>query len=110
MNNSTESAATSAITRTGFTSSLSHRGGFWNLIATQFQGAFSDNALKNLVIFLILGMNLPHERANRMISMVGIIFAIPFLLFSLGRRIFCWWTRFQQNAAYSSAQNIWKLW
>jgi acyl-[acyl-carrier-protein]-phospholipid O-acyltransferase / long-chain-fatty-acid--[acyl-carrier-protein] ligase len=60
----------------------SHRG-FWNLIATQFQGAFSDNALKNLVIFLILGMNLPHERANRMISLVGIIFAIPFLLFSL---------------------------
>jgi acyl-[acyl-carrier-protein]-phospholipid O-acyltransferase/long-chain-fatty-acid--[acyl-carrier-protein] ligase len=60
----------------------SHRG-FWNLIATQFQGAFSDNALKNLVIFLILGLNLPHERANRMISLVGIIFAIPFLLFSL---------------------------
>jgi acyl-[acyl-carrier-protein]-phospholipid O-acyltransferase/long-chain-fatty-acid--[acyl-carrier-protein] ligase len=60
----------------------SHRG-FWNLIATQFQGAFSDNALKNLVIFLILGMNLPHERANRMISLIGIIFAIPFLLFSL---------------------------
>jgi acyl-[acyl-carrier-protein]-phospholipid O-acyltransferase / long-chain-fatty-acid--[acyl-carrier-protein] ligase len=63
-------------------SPASHRG-FWNLIATQFQGAFSDNALKNLVIFLILGMNLPHERANRMISLVGIIFAIPFLLFSL---------------------------
>jgi len=60
----------------------SHRG-FWNLIATQFQGAFSDNALKNLVIFLILGMNLPHERTNRMISLVGVIFAIPFLLFSL---------------------------
>lgn len=61
---------------------VSHRG-FWNLIATQFQGAFSDNTLKNLVIFLILGMNLPHERANRMISLIGIIFAIPFLLFSL---------------------------
>jgi acyl-[acyl-carrier-protein]-phospholipid O-acyltransferase/long-chain-fatty-acid--[acyl-carrier-protein] ligase len=61
---------------------VSHRG-FWNLIATQFQGAFSDNALKNLVIFLILGMNLPHERTNRMISLVGITFAIPFLLFSL---------------------------
>jgi acyl-[acyl-carrier-protein]-phospholipid O-acyltransferase/long-chain-fatty-acid--[acyl-carrier-protein] ligase len=64
------------------TPAASHRG-FWNLIATQFQGAFSDNALKNLVIFLILGMNLPHESANRMISLVGIIFAIPFLLFSL---------------------------
>ena len=64
-----------------------HRG-FWNLIATQFQGAFSDNALKNLVIFLILGMGLPHERANRMISLVGIIFAIPFLLFSLAGGFF----------------------
>jgi MFS family permease len=63
-------------------SSYSHIG-FWNLIATQFQGAFSDNALKNLVIFLILGMNLPHERTDRMISLVGITFAIPFLLFSL---------------------------
>jgi acyl-[acyl-carrier-protein]-phospholipid O-acyltransferase/long-chain-fatty-acid--[acyl-carrier-protein] ligase len=60
----------------------SHRG-FWNLIATQFQGAFSDNALKNLVIFLILGMNLAHEESNRKISLVGITFAIPFLIFSL---------------------------
>jgi acyl-[acyl-carrier-protein]-phospholipid O-acyltransferase/long-chain-fatty-acid--[acyl-carrier-protein] ligase len=77
VNNSLEPAETSSSTP-----SASHRG-FWNLIATQFQGAFSDNALKNLVIFLILGMNLPHERANRMISLVGIIFAIPFLLFSL---------------------------
>ena len=32
------------------------RFGFWSLIATQFQGAFSDNAFKNLVIFLIVGM------------------------------------------------------
>src|SRR5689334_17207412 len=29
--------------------------GFWSLIVTQFQGAFSDNVLKNLVIFMILG-------------------------------------------------------
>jgi acyl-[acyl-carrier-protein]-phospholipid O-acyltransferase/long-chain-fatty-acid--[acyl-carrier-protein] ligase len=59
------------------------RGGFWSLIATQFQGAFSDNALKNLVIFLILGMSYDREMSNRLISMVGIIFAVPFLLFSL---------------------------
>ena len=59
------------------------RGGFWGLIVTQFQGAFSDNALKNLVIFLILGMSLQHELSNRLISFVGIIFAVPFLLFSL---------------------------
>jgi hypothetical protein len=31
--------------------------GFWSLIVTQFQGAFSDNVLKWLVVFMILGMN-----------------------------------------------------
>ena len=67
----------------GFQFHKPSRGGFWSLIATQFQGAFSDNALKNLVIFLILGMSFPHEMRNRLISLVGIIFAIPFLLFSL---------------------------
>lgn len=59
------------------------RAGFWSLIVTQFQGAFSDNALKNLVIYLILGMALPHELRNRLISFVGIIFAVPFILFSM---------------------------
>ena len=34
------------------------RRGFWSLIVTQFQGAFNDNALKYLVIFLIIGTNL----------------------------------------------------
>src|SRR5947207_871133 len=29
--------------------------GFWSLIATQFQGAFNENGLKFLVIYLILG-------------------------------------------------------
>jgi hypothetical protein len=32
--------------------------GFWALIVTQFQGAFSENTLKTLVIFLIAGMGL----------------------------------------------------
>jgi len=29
--------------------------GFWSLFVTQFQGAFSDNVLKNLVVFLLVG-------------------------------------------------------
>ena len=33
--------------------------GFWALIATQFQGAFSDNALKWLALFLIAEKNMP---------------------------------------------------
>jgi len=28
--------------------------GFWALILTQFQGAFSDNVVKNLVVFMAL--------------------------------------------------------
>jgi hypothetical protein len=30
--------------------------GFWSLFITQFQGAFSDNVLKNLVIFMLAQM------------------------------------------------------
>ncbi len=33
--------------------------GFWSLIVTQFQGAFNDNALKFLVIYLIVERNFP---------------------------------------------------
>ncbi len=32
--------------------SLESTSGFWALIVTQFQGAFSDNTLKNLVVFV----------------------------------------------------------
>ena len=38
--------------------------GFWSLIATQFQGAFNDNALKFLVIFLIIGNKLSPMKEN----------------------------------------------
>ena len=57
--------------------------GFWSLFVTQFQGAFSDNALKNLVIFLIIGMALPPEKRDALIPVVGALFALPFILFSM---------------------------
>ena len=38
--------------------------GFWSLIVTQFQGAFNDNALKFLVIYLIVDMGLPARPAR----------------------------------------------
>jgi acyl-[acyl-carrier-protein]-phospholipid O-acyltransferase/long-chain-fatty-acid--[acyl-carrier-protein] ligase len=57
--------------------------GFWSLIVTQFQGAFSDNALKNLVIFMILGMGLPPEKRDALVPIVGALFALPFILFSM---------------------------
>ncbi len=57
--------------------------GFWSLIATQFQGAFNDNALKFLVIYLIVAMNFPAGRRDLLVLVVGALFAIPFLLFSM---------------------------
>lgn len=56
--------------------------GFWCLIATQFQVAFSDNILKTLVIFMILGMNASIGQKERASSFVGALFALPFILFS----------------------------
>jgi acyl-[acyl-carrier-protein]-phospholipid O-acyltransferase/long-chain-fatty-acid--[acyl-carrier-protein] ligase len=57
--------------------------GFWALIATQFEGAFNDNALKFLVIYLVVAMNLPDARRNILVLVVGALFALPFLMFSM---------------------------
>src|SRR5580700_3960031 len=57
--------------------------GFWSLIVTQFQGAFNDNGLKFLVIYLIVERNFPLTVRDRFILIVGALFAIPFILFSL---------------------------
>jgi acyl-[acyl-carrier-protein]-phospholipid O-acyltransferase/long-chain-fatty-acid--[acyl-carrier-protein] ligase len=57
--------------------------GFWALIITQFQGAFSDNALKWLAIFLITQLNLPSGERDRLVTIVGTLFAVPFILFSM---------------------------
>jgi acyl-[acyl-carrier-protein]-phospholipid O-acyltransferase/long-chain-fatty-acid--[acyl-carrier-protein] ligase len=63
--------------------SRSWRPGFWSLIATQFQGAFNDNALKYLVIFLIIGTNLSPDEEETKVLLVGSLFALPFILFSM---------------------------
>lgn len=59
------------------------RVGFWSLIATQFQGAFNDNGLKFFVIFLILGTNPAPSEQDRLVFLIGILFALPFLVFSM---------------------------
>jgi len=59
------------------------RRGFWSLIVTQFQGAFNDNAVKFLVIYLIVAMNLPGRERDFLVLVVGALFALPFILFSL---------------------------
>ena len=56
---------------------------FWSLIVTQFQGAFSDNALKNLVIYLIVSSGLPEDQRDLLVPLTGALFALPFILFSM---------------------------
>ncbi len=57
--------------------------GFWSLIATQFQGAFNENALKFLVIYLILALERDNAQRASHEFLVGVLFAAPFILFSL---------------------------
>jgi acyl-[acyl-carrier-protein]-phospholipid O-acyltransferase/long-chain-fatty-acid--[acyl-carrier-protein] ligase len=59
------------------------RSGFWSLIATQFQGAFSANAFRYLLSYMILGMALARPDRDKLVSLVGLFFAVPFVLFSM---------------------------
>jgi len=59
------------------------RTGFWALIVTQFQGAFSENALKNLIIFIIFGLGLSATQKNQLVPIVMVLFALPFIIFSM---------------------------
>jgi acyl-[acyl-carrier-protein]-phospholipid O-acyltransferase / long-chain-fatty-acid--[acyl-carrier-protein] ligase len=68
------------------TTSASEKGwqrGFWSLIVTQFQGAFSDNALKTLVTFVGLSVVASHRTREMIVPLLGILFSIPFILFSM---------------------------
>lgn len=56
--------------------------GFWWLMATQFQNAFSDNALKNLIVLLVLA-DLSREAQETYVALAGALFAAPFLVFSM---------------------------
>ena len=57
--------------------------GFWALIATQFQGAFSDNILRNLLLSMIVGMQMQKTERESFVSVVTFLFSIPFLLLSM---------------------------
>jgi acyl-[acyl-carrier-protein]-phospholipid O-acyltransferase / long-chain-fatty-acid--[acyl-carrier-protein] ligase len=58
--------------------------GFWTLVAVQFQNAFSDNALKWLVSFLILeAFPDKNQRDLWFVLVVPLLFAVPFLIFSI---------------------------
>jgi len=57
--------------------------GFWALIVTQFQGAFSDNTLKWLTTYLITQVVTVAEERDHLISVVTVLFTLPFILFSM---------------------------
>ena len=56
--------------------------GFWSLWFTQFQGAFSDNAFKFVVMFLVMG-TMPQAEKDQLAPLIGAVFALPFILFSM---------------------------
>lgn len=64
------------------TSPRSERG-FWSLIVTQFQGAYSDNILRNLLLSMIVGMGLSRNERETFVSVVTFIFSVPFILLSM---------------------------
>lgn len=57
--------------------------GFWSLIVTQFQNAFNDNALKYVVIYIIVALNFSKQQRDWLILVVGAMFALPFIFFSM---------------------------
>jgi acyl-[acyl-carrier-protein]-phospholipid O-acyltransferase/long-chain-fatty-acid--[acyl-carrier-protein] ligase len=65
------------------TSEQPWRRGFWSLIVTQFQGAFSDNALKTVVTFFGLSLALPPLWHKALVPLITAVFSLPFILFSM---------------------------
>jgi acyl-[acyl-carrier-protein]-phospholipid O-acyltransferase/long-chain-fatty-acid--[acyl-carrier-protein] ligase len=57
--------------------------GFWALMATQFQNAYSDNILRNLLLSMIVGMGLGKNERESFVSIVTFLFSVPFILFSM---------------------------
>ncbi len=60
--------------------------GFWSLMATQFQNAFSDNALKQLIILVLLAgatASSGESGDDRLVSLVTAVFSAPFILFAM---------------------------
>jgi acyl-[acyl-carrier-protein]-phospholipid O-acyltransferase/long-chain-fatty-acid--[acyl-carrier-protein] ligase len=61
---------------------------FWLMFVVEFQNAFSDNVLRWLVTFMIVGMGLSLEKRDSLVPLVGATFALPFVLFSMAGGFF----------------------
>jgi acyl-[acyl-carrier-protein]-phospholipid O-acyltransferase/long-chain-fatty-acid--[acyl-carrier-protein] ligase len=58
------------------------------MFVVEFQNAFSDNVLRWLVTFMIVGMGLSLEKRDSLVPLVGAVFAVPFVLFSMAGGFF----------------------
>src|SRR5258708_9486993 len=58
------------------------RRSFWALIFTQFQGAFSANTFEYFLLYLVVGMGLAKAQQDRLVSVIPLFFAPPFLRFT----------------------------
>jgi len=52
-------------------------------MVTQCQNAFSDNALKNLVILIVLSRPMSQSDRDNAVALAGALFALPFITFSM---------------------------
>jgi acyl-[acyl-carrier-protein]-phospholipid O-acyltransferase/long-chain-fatty-acid--[acyl-carrier-protein] ligase len=57
--------------------------GFWSLIVTQFQGAFSDNALKQLALFMGISLGMKEHAQDQLTSLTMALLTLPFIFFSM---------------------------
>ncbi|MBI3933235.1 MAG: MFS transporter, partial [Acidobacteria bacterium] len=56
---------------------------FWSLFAASFQEAFNDLAFRTLTTFFILGIALSQAQRDGLVSLTLLLFALPFILFSM---------------------------
>tara|TARA_Y100000588_G_scaffold360953_1_gene421304 strand:+ start:12832 stop:14697 length:1866 start_codon:yes stop_codon:yes gene_type:complete len=56
---------------------------FWSLFCTQCQNAFSDNVFKFVVIFTAMSQFTSEADQDRLVSLIGVLFAVPFILFTM---------------------------
>ena len=69
--------------QSGINSNQTSLRGFWALIVTQFQGAFSDNALKQLALFIGISLGMSEVEQDRLSSLTMALLMLPFLFFSM---------------------------
>ena len=53
------------------------------MFVVEFQNAFSDNVLKFIVTFFIVGLGLSQQKRDSLVPLVFAVFALPFVLFSM---------------------------